>query len=571
MSIKNPKKVHETDDFAIFKGSDGHELKISKKSLSEKLRKELSALPVHAAEGAYVRQPEEFEPGRDYSKAPLPGDVPVESEPPADSQTLKRMLPASTSDQPLDFEPGRDYSKEPLPGDQNATLFPQKGPTPTPPLRTPADRVPTEEAPPQPAAEVPETPPAPVAPTHPVTKQEYAALKEAQVNEILADRLAWQQDLANGHISPQTYGTLFAKKDTLGKIGSLFGLLVSGIGSGLTGQPNAVMEMMNKEIMNDLEAQKQSKTNAQNFIKLNQEKELQKSQIQLQKSQIELNKAQTAKEREEQRLKAATSQQLANLYSGSESYSQALAARDHWLQTQIDQMPEGPKKQKAQQAMSMIAQDTAKRTVQSADQLADQILADPEVAFNKRHEAFMRTAALTGNAMVAAQAKDLQARHFSGYKQLANREIDPADRQALIKLKRLDDSYDDAMKIIKRHTLGTFWPSDTANAKSLQRKISDELGQLSGVSRPLAIMLKNHDARIPDLAGTHITDQDLATVERLKREVAQHRASIFSDYGIGESTQPELPESARAAAEQFLKDNPNHEKADRIKRILGKP
>ena len=78
--------------------------------------------------------------------------------------------------------------------------------------------------------------------------QKPAAPQPVDANELKRESDAWAQDLANGHIEPKTYHDLYAKKDTLGKIGTLFGLLVSGAGAGLSHQPNAVMELMNKEI-----------------------------------------------------------------------------------------------------------------------------------------------------------------------------------------------------------------------------------------------------------------------------------------------------------------------------------
>jgi hypothetical protein len=93
------------------------------------------------------------------------------------------------------------------------------------------------------------------------------------------DDALWAQDLRNGHIRPETLDDLWGKKDTLGKLGTAFGLLVSGAGSGLAHQPNAVLALMNQEIMNDLEAQKQSKQNAVNYLRLSQNHALQQAQI----------------------------------------------------------------------------------------------------------------------------------------------------------------------------------------------------------------------------------------------------------------------------------------------------
>jgi hypothetical protein len=146
---------------------------------------------------------------------------------------------------------------------------------------------------------------------------------------------AWQQDLTNGHVDPKTYASMFAKKDTLGKVGTLFGLLFSSIGSGLTHQPDALLEMMNNEIKNDLDAQIKSKENAKNFITLSQQHELNESTIKYQGAQAANANA------EAQTKGFALAQVRANMTAA------------HHLSTMVQNMPEGPEKRAAQQAYAM--------------------------------------------------------------------------------------------------------------------------------------------------------------------------------------------------------------------------
>lgn len=94
------------------------------------------------------------------------------------------------------------------------------------------------------------------------------------------DLVKYNTDLASGAITPETYSSLYAKKDTLGKIGTIFGLLVSGAGSGLTHQPNALLDMMNKEIERDLQAQRATKESARNFLSLEAENRMKNAQTQ---------------------------------------------------------------------------------------------------------------------------------------------------------------------------------------------------------------------------------------------------------------------------------------------------
>lgn len=76
----------------------------------------------------------------------------------------------------------------------------------------------------------------------------------------------------------KTYSDLFAQKNTLGKIGTLFGLLVGGAGAGLTHTTNPVLDAMDQTLKNDLDAQKSGRTNVIDWRKMTLQHELQKSQ-----------------------------------------------------------------------------------------------------------------------------------------------------------------------------------------------------------------------------------------------------------------------------------------------------
>lgn len=89
---------------------------------------------------------------------------------------------------------------------------------------------------------------------------------DSETKQTLDEQIKINQDIASGKITPATYHSLFAKKDTLGKIGTVFGLLLSGAGSGLSKQPNMLLHMMDKQIDQDLEAQKANKDNARSFL-----------------------------------------------------------------------------------------------------------------------------------------------------------------------------------------------------------------------------------------------------------------------------------------------------------------
>lgn len=146
------------------------------------------------------------------------------------------------------------------------------------------------------APEIPEAPDSsPVIATVDVNAQPPIPPPQTTAQELDNEARLYGDDLDRGHIKPETMSDLFGKKDTVGKIGTLFGLLVGGAGSGLTHQPSAILGMMQKEIDNDLEAQKQSNSNAQNWLKLSHEHEMQKANIRKMGVENEYTRAQTGK------------------------------------------------------------------------------------------------------------------------------------------------------------------------------------------------------------------------------------------------------------------------------------
>lgn len=167
------------------------------------------------------------------------------------------------------------------------------------------------------------------------------------------------QDITLGKITPETYQSLYAKQDTLGQIGTLFGLLVAGAGSGLTGQPNAVLHMMDKTLERDLDAQKSSNANAQNWYNLSLQHELQ------QQATIPQAQATTAAQWgaayhsavegafTESRIKALHLPQPVDLSAADAAKNRmAIASTVGYLQNQVNKQTPGPGRDAAQAALT---------------------------------------------------------------------------------------------------------------------------------------------------------------------------------------------------------------------------
>ena len=177
----------------------------------------------------------------------------------------------------------------------------------------------------------------------------YIDYQQNITNNMLTHAQRYQDDLDAGNIQPHQYFHLFSgakdsegKPTALGKIGSVFGLMLSGIGSGLTGQPNAALQIMNNEINNDMKAQELSSQNQQNFLRINQQGLMNDATI--------------------KKLNVDTSQ-AAKLLSLSNQRRTAL----HYLVDKTQKMPEQTPLQKQQKAAANQALMMMNSQIQSED------------------------------------------------------------------------------------------------------------------------------------------------------------------------------------------------------------
>lgn len=80
------------------------------------------------------------------------------------------------------------------------------------------------------------------------------------------ERKAFQHDIQNQHIDPQHY---FNNMNVTQKLATSIGLILGGIGGGMTGQGNQVMSFMNNEIDRDIQAQKANLGKSENLLSAN--------------------------------------------------------------------------------------------------------------------------------------------------------------------------------------------------------------------------------------------------------------------------------------------------------------
>lgn len=294
----------------------------------------------------------------------------------------------------------------------------------------------------------------------------YAKEKTEANLKLVQEDKDWQQDLANGHVSPKTYGDLFHSKSTPGKIGTLFGLLIAGAGAGLTHQPNAVLEMMNKELERDLQAQEKSKENARNFYQLAQNHVLAQSNAKHVDMQTKVE-----------------SQALAQIYANR--------AAMHDLTLRVKALPEGsPQRQQADAMLGMMAQQLDSKIynisdIAAANMAKARMFSNPngqgENQFQNRQSA-LRNMGQEG----VARADYENTRHVPGINGLASRDIRTDERDRLQSMQILDDKVKDVLDFAHQHR-GSINPQVVARAKqkahelaSFYNKSVDTLGITPG-------------------------------------------------------------------------------------------
>ena len=257
LDLSKLKKVAEDADTATFKHPDGHTVTVAVSKLSPKFRTDLDKIPLHQADPQGEVQ--SADPGDDSTQDAAPTETPtpeqITPERRAETAQMKseasegRVKPWQTSSKSdaQQSSPRNPASEEWNPEDaaNNYVAYLNKfgGKQPIPASARDVAQTPEDKA-----AEDQRT--------------------AAAANYYASETAKFMNDLSNGHIDPPTYASAFGNKDTLGKIGTMFGLLISGMGSGLTHQPNAVMAMMKDELDKDLQAQQSSKDNAVKYANL---------------------------------------------------------------------------------------------------------------------------------------------------------------------------------------------------------------------------------------------------------------------------------------------------------------
>jgi hypothetical protein len=282
LDLSKFKKIKHEEGHTILKHGDGHEIKILHTALSPKMQKELEAIPLAEGTPVPISDPDTL---AKFSKSSGFGQTAPEKPKSPVSTQIVGKLPGDDSPPTQEAVPNPNQAKGGMVGAKQAGMY-ESG-TPDAPVSA-ADADPGgQAAPPQtdPSTATGQDQPEQHMSFDPLTIQAQqpqaqtpapapASGKEQFKKFLLDDSANTEADLMMGHIQPETYSDLYGKRDTLGKMGTLFGLLVGSMGSAVSHQPNIIMGMMDKEIERDLQAQQNNATNKNDFLRIAQNNDL---------------------------------------------------------------------------------------------------------------------------------------------------------------------------------------------------------------------------------------------------------------------------------------------------------
>jgi len=442
------KKVSSDGKTTTFKHDNGHELKVAHSGLSPKLLKELQNLPMH---GQKMKDGGEPDPQPNAS----PDDSSGGSQAPVVINVGGQGQQATPAPQgvpvPAQYNPGisapgptATIGNNPNAPQQTEQTQPQPQPSPDDSSQnasSPDDGGPVAGGAAGSAQDAGEV----------ATNQPQLGLPPDTKTELNQEDAAWQHDINNGHITPETYSDLFAKKGTLGKIGMMFGLMVGGAGAGLSHQPNALLGMMNTEIANDLEAQKQSKANAQNFIRLNQQHQMNQADIGLKGAEAKNVMAE------------------ANSRAYALSNMQMNRAALHNITQNVNKLPVGsPQRIQAENALAMMYSAVNNENFNIADraQVASSLAgfgaqqgAAPEQQFQQQN----RMLRMSGNDKLA---ENMENKHFPGIQGQSSVPLTPDDRAQINSGLTFQNQLGRFMDWTKSHS-GDLSPSDKKEGEAM--------------------------------------------------------------------------------------------------------
>lgn len=303
LNLSSFRKIKEDKHSATMKHEDGHTLTIAKSALPAIQRKQLEKLPMYAEGGQVQQQQQQSTPPEKKTLGQTigyPGYADggrvqhyANGTPDAENATVATSLQdpralnldQAQSQESQDAAPyGISPAPAPTSSDSMSTSQASATPAELPSSASPQSAPPLAQTPIQAqAGAFKEEQAANLAGAQALQAQGKAESKAIQDTQSQIGALPTQAQLvaANKDASDKLYKAYADKTldpdhywhqlGTAGQISSGIGMILSGIGSGITGQPNMALQLLQKGIDRDIEAQKNSQDQKMNLWKMNRE------------------------------------------------------------------------------------------------------------------------------------------------------------------------------------------------------------------------------------------------------------------------------------------------------------
>lgn len=271
MDFSQFKKIGSTSSHTIFEHPEGHTIHVSHKALGAKERNEMRSIPVKKmADGGDVevlKEPQDEQPGFfDQLHSSFRAVDPTANSAPAEG-----VLAPQLEQQP---QPQQDASIGQFP--QLPPTVPQaSASTPSDPYGTASTLEAFQKGIGEQTVGIQQGAEAQgnlgKSQTQVLNHQEQGLQHldseyQKHLTQLDQEGQAFLHDVQNGHIDPKHY---LGDMSTGQKVATGIGLILGGIGSGLTGGENPVLKMLNSQIDRDIEAQKANLSNKHTLLSAN--------------------------------------------------------------------------------------------------------------------------------------------------------------------------------------------------------------------------------------------------------------------------------------------------------------
>ncbi len=338
--------------------------------------------------------------------------------------------------------------------------------------------------------------------------------------------------LQNNKIDPNR---LFANSSTPNKILAGIGVMLSGIGAGLTGKDNLAVKTINDSIERDIDAQKNDQSNKMNLWKMNRER--------------------------------MGTDLAADLATKNQMYT----AAKHQLMKAAS-LAKGPIAQaNAQMANSMVDKELSQNNwlqsmINPTTETSGGAPANTEQAFLNHNKALQ--AASSYSPILGSQYKENQTRYLPGLG-VASIPVLPEDRKQLTNYNDFGKSLDKALAFQQSGpgaNVGAWSPSHRAQASQI-------MGELISSAGPMLLEMKRFNPELADTITASIKNpgsfdlfgSNAAALKQAAQYTDQLKNTKMRDLGI----QPFAKAPADQAALKWAQQNPTDPRAAQIMQANG--